>query len=327
MIFYLRTMTFLREGTMNYRQFFIAILVTAFAMTGAQPVWSQFGGKSEPQEIKIFNLQNIRANEAINVLSMAFKDTPVRFAVDERANSIIAVGAKETLSLVEPVLMRLDDKETIKASERKVVILQLKNAPASVILDALQNAEFDGVSVRAVEHQNSLLVVGTDESIERIKRLVKELDVSGVTPEMEDAQLRVVWLVDRSLAKDDAQQVPADLLRPIEKLAQKLGLGELRTAAQFVVNVGHMDRDRFSATGTAMLYEEYNLNFAGAINVRSQLLEVEIAARAGKADPICTLNTTVKATPGHPVILGMSTVASKASIFVVEILAGDNAEN
>ena len=35
---------------------------------------------------------------------------------------------------------------------------------------------------------------------------------------------------------------------------------------------------------------------------------------------LCNLNTTIAAKPGHPVILGMTPVDSKASIFVVQIL-------
>ena len=63
---------------------------------------------------------------------------PVRmqFSVDARTNSIIAVGSREDLAVVEAILLRLDEGDL---RERQTTVYRLNNAFADNVAQALNN--------------------------------------------------------------------------------------------------------------------------------------------------------------------------------------------
>lgn len=64
---------------------------------------------SEPfQQIKVFTLVNVDPDSAAKVLSELLQPRGVRFAVDRRTKSLIAMGSHETLSVMDALLTRLD---------------------------------------------------------------------------------------------------------------------------------------------------------------------------------------------------------------------------
>jgi len=60
---------------------------------------------------------------------------PLRFSVDVRSNSIVAVGTAEALEVVEALIYRLDDSGVQK---RQTTVIRLKNTPADAVATALQ---------------------------------------------------------------------------------------------------------------------------------------------------------------------------------------------
>jgi type II secretion system protein D len=60
---------------------------------------------------------------------------PLRFSVDVRSNSIVAVGTAEALEVVEALIYRLDDSGV---QQRQTTVIRLKNTPADAVADALQ---------------------------------------------------------------------------------------------------------------------------------------------------------------------------------------------
>jgi hypothetical protein len=92
-------------------------------------------------------------------------------------------------------------------------------------------------------------------------------------------QVRVVWLVDASLGGEATQAVPDDLQAAIANLSKKMGMGELRMAAQFVINAGAANPGVFQATGTALLDEPCDLEFEGALSGQPSRLEVSVSSR------------------------------------------------
>src|SRR6185436_2071925 len=60
--------------------------------------------------------------------------SPLRYSVETRTNSIIAVGSAGDLAIIEALLLRLDERDV---QQRKNTVYQLRNAPALDVADAI----------------------------------------------------------------------------------------------------------------------------------------------------------------------------------------------
>ena len=118
---------------------------------------------------------------------------PLKFSVDQRTNSIIAVGSADALRVVEAILFRLDESN-LRARENKVI--RLNNAPALQIAAAITQffqqqrdlALNDPNLVSNVEQlerevivipdtiSNNLLVSSTPRYLPSIEQMIKKLD-------------------------------------------------------------------------------------------------------------------------------------------------------
>jgi type II secretion system protein D len=119
--------------------------------------------------------------------------TPLRFSVDARTNSIIAVGSSVDLRIVEALLLRLDEFDV---QHRKSAVYRLKNAPAMDVANAInsyvlseqkvQQAATGMVSAaEQIESQvvvvpeqvsNALIISATPRFFQEINDLVEKLD-------------------------------------------------------------------------------------------------------------------------------------------------------
>jgi type II secretion system protein D len=172
-------------------------------------------------EIKVFPLTNADATRVVQQLQTLFSPTgqqqglgaqarqalgiqvigaedagsaliPLRFSVDTRTNSIIAIGGAEALGVVEAILYRLDEGDI---RERQQVVYRLKNSPALNIAEAItqfltsqRERAQDPTLVSTVEQlerevivvaepvSNSLLISATPRYYSEILRLVRKLD-------------------------------------------------------------------------------------------------------------------------------------------------------
>lgn len=172
--------------------------------------------------IKVFELQNADASQMVLQLNSLFNNqpqqggaggplrqalgialanaddassslVPLKFSVDQRTNSVIAVGSADALRVVEAILVRLDDSN-LRARENKVV--RLNNAPALQIAAAItqffqQQRDLslqDPNLVSNVEQlerevivipdtiSNNLLVSSTPRYMPSILEMIKKLD-------------------------------------------------------------------------------------------------------------------------------------------------------
>lgn len=118
---------------------------------------------------------------------------PLRFSVDIRTNSIVAVGTVEALQVVEALIFRLDDSDL---RQRQTTIIRLKNAPALDIAAAVDGflasqtellqsqdnliSAFEFVEreviVQAETYTNSLLISATPRYFDQIREMVLTLD-------------------------------------------------------------------------------------------------------------------------------------------------------
>jgi general secretion pathway protein D len=118
---------------------------------------------------------------------------PLRFTVDTRGNNIIAVGSEGDLKIVEALIVRLDESESM---QRKSTVYQLKNAPSVDIALAINeflrskrqveniapgaNNPFEQLEKEVVvvpePVQNKLILSATPRYYDEISRLIEQLD-------------------------------------------------------------------------------------------------------------------------------------------------------
>jgi len=118
---------------------------------------------------------------------------PLRFAVDQRTNSIIVSGGAGDLTVVEAILFRLDEGDI---ETRRTTVYRLRNAPAADVAQAIndllsgqrevQNIAADVFSpFQQIEREvivvpeivsNSLIVSATPRYFDEIREVVEQLD-------------------------------------------------------------------------------------------------------------------------------------------------------
>ncbi len=118
---------------------------------------------------------------------------PLKFSVDPRTNSVIAIGAAEALRVVEAIMFRLDESDV---RQRQTSVYRLKNSPATQIAQAVtqflssqrdlatQDPNLTSnveqlereVIVVAEPVSNSLLISATPRYHKDVQELVKKLD-------------------------------------------------------------------------------------------------------------------------------------------------------
>ena len=168
-------------------------------------------------EIKVFTLENADAGTVLNLLTALFAPTtgnqaqaqtgvqivgaedassgliPLRFSVDVRTNSIVAIGGGDALRVVEAILLRLDESDI---RQRQNTIVKLRNTPATEIAAAINtflqsqrdlatvnpelisNTELLEQQIIAVAEPvtNSLLISATPRYYKEIQDIVARLD-------------------------------------------------------------------------------------------------------------------------------------------------------
>ncbi|SVE39324.1 uncharacterized protein METZ01_LOCUS492178, partial [marine metagenome] len=121
---------------------------------------------------------------------------PIRFAVDQRTNSIIASGSRSDLDVVEVLLLRLDQSDV---EARRTEVYRLKNAPAADVANAISTflntqrqlvqqqlllaqavSPFEQIDreviVVAEPVTNSLIISATPRYFDQIQGVVDDLD-------------------------------------------------------------------------------------------------------------------------------------------------------
>ncbi len=178
---------------------------------------------SAVSEIKIFSLRNADANAAAALLQELFNGTqsqngnqanqgaralgielvgtqgsgsnliPMRFSVDARTNSVVAVGGAEALRIVEAVLYKLDTNDS---RNRQTTVIKLRNNSAADVALAineflqaqreLATLDPDRISTSQLLEQeiivtaepvtNSLLISATPTYFKQLEEIAKRLD-------------------------------------------------------------------------------------------------------------------------------------------------------
>ena len=245
-----------------------------------------------------------------------------RFAVDEQQNRLIASGDRETLLRIGALVRSLDEKEVV-VPQKISMIFRLRYIVPSEAETGLRQLGIEGVRTMADVRTKSLIVNGSKEAVERVHKLLSSIDVAPAAQRAGDVAVRIVWLVDKTLATENTPAVPGDLDSAIAALRTKMEIGELRTATQMMINVNPLESAPFTVSGTASLLRKAELELTGVMaGAESNRLNLQFSAteeQGGK--PVCRLNTTTGSlVPGNPIIVGMTTVDSHPSLVVIELL-------
>lgn len=143
------------------------------------------------------NLAN-RASAALGIELMGAQGSgsnlvPMRFSVDARTNSVVAVGGADALQIVEAILYKLDTND---ARNRQTTVLKLRNSPAADVAQAineflqaqreLATLDPDRISTSQLLEQeiivtaepvtNSLLISATPTYFKQLEEIAKRLD-------------------------------------------------------------------------------------------------------------------------------------------------------
>jgi len=141
------------------------------------------------QQRQVTGVQVVGAEDASSGL------IPLRFSVDTRTNSVIAIGGADALRVVEAIMLRLDESDI---RSRQNTIYRLKNSPSDSIATAITNfftqqsdiAAADPNLVSSVEQlerevivvsepvSNSLMISATPRYNDEIIRLIEKLDAA-----------------------------------------------------------------------------------------------------------------------------------------------------
>ena len=169
---------------------------------------------AQEAEIRVFNIVNGDANLLVEMLNSLFEQddnadgpliqsaagtgestlVPLRFALDQRTNSIIASGNGADLRVVEAILLKLDASDV---SRRRSAVVELQIQQADAVADAITQfvlqrrqalqtiaqdttSQFDlldqEVVVVAEPASNKLIVNATDRYFDDIMEVIRELD-------------------------------------------------------------------------------------------------------------------------------------------------------
>uniref|UniRef100_A0A7C2P133 Type II secretion system protein GspD n=1 Tax=Schlesneria paludicola TaxID=360056 RepID=A0A7C2P133_9PLAN len=149
---------------------------------------------------------------------------PIRFSVDTRTNSVIAVGAADALRVVEAIMLRLDESDI---RERQNTVYRLKNSPAATIATAITQFM---TSQRDITQQDPNLI-STVEQLERevivVAETVSNSLLISATPRYNDEILRLIKKLD---------EPPAQVI--IQALIVEV---ELQDTDEFGVELGFQD--------------------------------------------------------------------------------------
>ncbi len=210
--------------------------------------------------IKIFPMVNSDADKMVTVLQQVFGLTqqqqqpgggtsppaegiedvesavlPLRFSVEPRTNSIIAVGSAGAMLTVEAILLRLDQSD---ARGRKVEVVKLKNSPAADVAEAINNF---------LTSQRDLVnldpnFISTTELLEReiiaVPETVTNSLLVSVTPRYYDEIMKMISRLD---------EAPAQVI--IQALLVEV---ELQNTDEFGVELGFQDSVLFDRSLSAL---------------------------------------------------------------------------
>jgi hypothetical protein len=176
------------------------------------------------------------------------------------------------------------------------------------------------------ERTNSVIIHGSQENAIVAEAIALRLDAEASPKASRQMLVRVLWLVGGSgeaLTRLDSP--PKDLDTVVQELA-KLGIINLRLAAQTIINASTVQpldvhgslvlpipwANRLSVTGTLS-------DAAGGMPSLQVAIGVHHESPERGSVQLCNIATQITTPPGHFVVLGVTPTESLTSVFVVQV--------
>ena len=267
--------------------------------------------------IKVFALRFVDAAEVVGTLDALLPGKGLRITADVRSNSVLVSGSEEELKIVEALLLRLDDSKTTQAKSNGPVfeVMTVRPANAQSIQEAVRIVGRD-VRVAFDPRASRLLVSGDEAGVERLRNLIKVLDVPR-PPVAEPVKVRVIWLTTDTSAAE-----PGPHLAKVIQSLDRVGIKGLRQKTQVMANVTEPGSD-FSVRG--VVGEETQISVTGerqGDSLEPARLDISIEIDRNDKQPPIDLSATVTLGVGQMVVLGATPTGDGQSVFVVELIPG-----
>ncbi len=151
---------------------------------------------------------------------------PLRFGVDPRTNSIIATGSAADLSVVEAILLRLDEGDL---RQRRTRVYRLNNAPAQFVADALAQILQQNTQLLREQQQQQFSLISQFEYIDSqvfvVPEAISNSLIVSATPDQFDQISEVIADLDRRPPMVMVQAVLARVrIDSAEELGVELGI-------------------------------------------------------------------------------------------------------
>gem|GEM_PF-3682267 len=314
------------------RLFCAAILMTVLPLTTSATVL-QLGTPQQKKKTlyNVIALKHTDADFAVDIISKfeANFENPVRFAVDQRTNSIIISGAQEDLKVVAELIEKIDVPVSDADKEDPSRVLKILSVESGVLdhtfAHILDTAFGDRAEIAIDEERNKIVATSNEKTLKELESFLATYSrIASENREKHTAtNIRLYWLV----SDEKGGELPEELNDVVQEL-EKLKIGDLRVATLINIAV----HDHFEISGSSRTDEEITLEFEGNMNSDSsserKMAEIQIRAEkhsrteSGKihTTPLGHLSTSVNAPLGHFVVLGTSTIQKRNSVFVLQFL-------
>ena len=281
--------------------------------------------KKAPKMVQVYALQNVSARDAVKTLSELKLDGEAKFASDDRTNSLIVSSKGDTQKVIGAIIEQIDSKA--RDADMTTRSYKVSRKVADSLAEVLRNTLSQSRSRFSYSNNGMLVVQAKDRDHLRITELINEFVESEKKAPAKSKTVRVVWLVD---GLEQPAKMPKDM-RPVIDELEAMGVENLGVASQSLIRTSASSE--FDLTCKALLEEPCDLSIQGTIT-QENLMNLTIQAiqqskvtgpTRGRtaASHLAAINTAIVFSPGHPVVLGISPIGKRTSVFVVTVNEGN----
>jgi hypothetical protein len=301
--------------------------------------------ETETTELKVFSLRNIPAQDAQEAV-ITFVGPSVRISSDPITNSLIIKGRAEDVLTIQALLQKLDE---MRANENQfqVTSIELEHITPQKAIGILKELR-TAASIAVDETRNRLLASGDTRDIEHLQTIIEMVDIPEEKTVGHAVQIRLVWLMEDKTDGEASEAPPSDTeIEKVSRVVEKrLGLWQLKKVAQHVVTVepnAAGEPAQFTVRGSADLNDGVtaDLEFEGVLtsgadgrpqleivvsaNQRPEVIDTPGGGRMSSQPgrELASLNTKVSAPERHSVVLGVTSMHSTSSVFILQVLPAD----
>jgi len=287
-------------------------------------------GKPKTQ---IFNLTYANADDLADMLEDTLPDSRIRIRAWQQANCIVVTADPAGLELVKSLISELDCSAVDVTKEKESIgIFPLDKTPDDELEDALDLAMGDNGKCAIDTTRNHVIVRGNATAMENAKQVISAFEWNEDTappPATVQQRVRLVWLTSEAKRLGLALP-PADLKDVVDELA-KLSITDLGLVSQNMVNTAGQE---FTIESSPNLTSSLKLlmhgKFLGAPDSsETRQLSLSLEAidpklipqpRGSRSNTLCKFESTISAPIGHSIVLGITSIESMTSVFVLQLL-------